>query len=190
MTYTVVTNEQLPHLGGNVLEGDPYTFTPNVWNYMIDRFSVRSVLDLGSGLGYSASFFHKKGCQVVAVDGLEENCKNAKYPTVNIDLTNDYVKCHVDLVHCQEVVEHIDEQYLENVLRSLSCGRIILMSHALPGQDGYHHVNAQSSEYWIHHLSRYNYHYLPTDTDQVRKIAANENGAFLAMSGLVFSRKD
>lgn len=49
-----------PHLGGNALEGDPASFSPNTWDYLIDRFCVTSVLDLGSGLGHAAEYFHRR----------------------------------------------------------------------------------------------------------------------------------
>jgi hypothetical protein len=48
---TIVGKESEPHLGGNVKEGDPYTFCPQVWSYVIERFGIDSVLDLGSGVG-------------------------------------------------------------------------------------------------------------------------------------------
>ena len=74
-TYSGVTlmgSKDKPHLGGNVLEGDPYTFCPRVWSYVIERYAIRSVLDLGSGIGYSADFFHRKGLRTIAVDGLSD----------------------------------------------------------------------------------------------------------------------
>ena len=45
------------HLGGNINEGDPYTYCPTVWNYLIDRFCIKSVMDLGSGRGHCANYF-------------------------------------------------------------------------------------------------------------------------------------
>lgn len=42
-----MVSQEAPHLGGNIAEGDPFTFAPKVWDYLIKRFAVRSVLDLG-----------------------------------------------------------------------------------------------------------------------------------------------
>src|SRR6516164_8232178 len=89
-TYSGVTfmgSKAKPHLGGNVLEGDPYSFCPRVWSYVIERFAISSVLDLGSGIGYAADFFYRKGLRTIAVDGLLENVKMALHPTVCHDLT-------------------------------------------------------------------------------------------------------
>lgn len=181
-----VKSDLCSHLGGNILEGDPLTFAPNVWDYVISRFGIKSVLDIGSGVGYSANYFFNKGMKVVAIDGLPENTQNAIYPTVEFDLTKGIVKCRVDLVHCQEVVEHINEEYLDNVLRSLTAGKFILLTNALPGQGGFHHVNEQQTEYWIKHLERYNCHLLHEDTRRIRAIALAEGAKYLADTATIF----
>ena len=187
---TTIEEGSSPHLGGNAVEGDPFSFCPKVWEYMISRFSVTSMLDLGSGLGYSANHFHSRGVKVVAVDGLLSNTKKAFFPTLHVDLTKGSVETTVDLVHCQEVVEHIHERFMENIVSSLKCGRFILMSHALPGQGGYHHVNEKPPEYWIAQLQRQNCEVLVEDTNRVRKLAASEGATYLAKTGLVFHNRD
>lgn len=183
---TIVNSRDKPHLGGNVREGDPYTFCPRVWSYVIERFAISSVLDLGSGVGYAADFFYRKGLRTIAADGLSDNVKKALYPTVCHDLTKSALVTSVDLVHCQEVVEHIDKRYLENVLLTLCCGRIILMTHALPRQGGHHHVNERSDQYWIKHLSRRGYNFLREDTKRIRILAKSERAAYMHASGLIF----
>lgn len=183
-------NEQNPHLGGNVVEGDPFTFSPRVWDYMISRFALNSVLDLGCGRGYSSAYFYRKGLHVLAVDGLPENIEHSVFPALQVDLTQSSVNCKVDLVHCQEVVEHIEEKYLDNLIRSLACGKIILMTHAVPGQEGYHHVNLQPTEYWINNLASYNCHVLEEDTTRVRAIASQEGASYLAATGLVLANRN
>jgi len=183
----VAKDSAVAHLGGNIQEGDPFTFAPSVWDYLISRFAIRSVLDLGAGLGYSSHYFQRAGTQVIAVDGLEFNVKNSIYPSILVDLTVSHVFCKVDLVHCQEVVEHIEEKYLENVLKSLACGKFIVMTNALPGQDGHHHVNCQPTEYWIKHLSRYGCELMAEETNRVRKLAEKDNAHYLARTGIVLT---
>ena len=179
----------LGHLGGNIPNGDISSFCPKAWDYVIDRFCIESVHDLGSGEGYSALYFHRRGLKVLATDGLPQNVQRAFYPTICHDLKQGPVKTSVDLVHCQEVVEHIEEQYLENLLSSLATGRIVLMTHAIPGQGGYHHVNEQPEQYWIKHMERYGYKPLWDDITTVRQLAAEENGKrYMAKTDLVFAR--
>lgn len=182
-----VIDDSNPHLGGNIKEGDPATFAPSVWDYVISRLAITSVLDLGSGMGYAANYFFNRGCKVIAVDGLDINCKNAVYPTVQCDLTKSSVSCLVDLTHCQEVVEHIEEQYIDNLLSSLACGKFILMTFATPGQGGHHHVNEQNADYWINHLKRYNYSLMQEDTNRIRQLASNDGAVFLSRTGMLFS---
>lgn len=188
MTYAGLlgaVDADAPHLGGNVIEGDPFTHSPSVWDYLIQRFALRSVLDLGSGRGYAARWFHRAGMEVIAVEGLRENCEKAVYPTLQTDLTRGSVVCRVDLVHCQEVVEHIEERYLEHLLASLTCGRYIVMTHAVPGQGGHHHVNEQPTEYWIQHLKRHGCEVLVEDSNRIRTLAARDGAKYLAQTGIV-----
>lgn len=193
MSYSGLTplnDESLKHLGGNISEGDPFTYAPLVWDYLIKRFAINTVLDLGSGMGYAANYFNKAGLKVLAVDGMPENCKQAIYPTLQIDLVNLKVLTRVDLVHCQEVVEHIEEKYLGNLMQSLTCGRIIVMTNALPGQGGYHHVNEKPTEYWIENMSKYNCEVLIEDTNRIRKLAQLDGAKYLAQTGLVLANKN
>lgn len=176
-----------PHLGGNVAQGDPFTFSPSVWEYAINRFALTSVLDLGSGMGYAAEFFFRRGMRVIAADGLRENVRHAIYPTMKVDLCRSAVQCRVDLVHCQEVVEHIEEKYLDNLLSSLCCGKYVLLTHALPGQLGHHHVNLQPREYWVEHMARRGYSCLEEDSERIRRLASAEGARYVATSGLLFA---
>jgi SAM-dependent methyltransferase len=176
-----------PHLGGNLKEGDPWSFCPTVWDYVIGRFAIESVLDIGSGAGHAAAWFHRKGLRVIAVDGLLENVHASAYPATCHDITVAPVVARVDLVHCQEFVEHIEEQYIGNLLASLTAGRVILMTHALPGQNGYHHVNERPMEYWVGHLHRSGCALLREDTNRVRALASRDGADYMARTALVFS---
>lgn len=189
MNYRVAQDNNQPHLGGNLIEGDAWTFCPGVWNYVIDRFAVKSVLDLGCGLGYSSQYFNRQGLDVIAVDGMIDNIHRSIHPSILFDLTKNYVTTRVDLVHCQEVVEHIEEKYIDNLLKSLTCGKFILMTNALPGQGGYHHVNEQPIEYWIDHLKKYNCEYMAEDTARIRRIAEQEGAVWMARTGTIYANR-
>lgn len=185
-----VSDDAQAHLGGNVVEGDPFTYAPLVWDYLIRRFAVQSVLDLGSGMGYSAAYFYNAGIKVIAAEGLEQNCESAVFPTILCDMTLAPVKCKVDLVHCQEVVEHIEEVYLDNLIKSLCCGKYVLMTNALPGQGGHHHVNEQPTEYWIEKMSQYGCEVLLEDSNRIRELAAQDGAIYLAKTGLVLANRN
>lgn len=193
-TYAGMRLAQGGHVGGNIIEGDPLTFAPSVWTYMIERFSVRSVLDLGCGAAFSSRWFASKGLDVLAVDGFRDNIERSVFPAVQIDLTKMAVATRVDLVHCQEVVEHVEEAFIDNVLASLACGRVVLMTHALPHPQGlaqgHHHVNEKPPEYWFAAMARVNCHVLPEDTNRVRRLAVAEGAKYLAETGLVLANRN
>jgi len=175
-----------PHLGGAIKGGDPFSYCPSVWDYVIGRFGVESVLDLGSGAGNASDYFFRKGLKVIAVEGLEESVLTSIFPALRHDITKDPVVTRVDLVHCQEVVEHIEERFLDYLLASLMCGRVILMTHAPPGEDSHHHVNLQPSEYWIDHMTKRGCSYLYEDSLRVRRLAENDGAVYMNRTGMVF----
>ena len=182
-----IIDETAPHLGGNTAEGNPFAYACAVWDYVIDRFAIHSVLDLGSGLGYSSDYFFRKGLRVIAVDGLEQNVHKAIFPTIQLDLTRASVISRVDLVHCQELVEHLHEAHVPNLLASLQSGRFVLMTHAVPGQPGHHHVNLQPTEYWIQQMEQAGFSHLVEDSNRIRRLAQREGADYFANTGLLFA---
>lgn len=181
---TVVLDENKPHLGGNSVENNPNTFSPDSWKYVIDKYNIKSVLDVGSGYGHAASWFAEYGMNTYAIDGLEENVQNAKHPTELVDLTEQSYTVDVDMVHCVEVVEHVDEQYLDNLLTTMCCGKYIFMTHGLPKQRGHHHVNNQRPEYWINHLKERGFEQVEEDSVKIRELSGD--GKHIRESGMVF----
>jgi SAM-dependent methyltransferase len=188
--HTFATDPADPSLGGNLIGGDPDTYHPALWNYLLDEFGVQSVLDVGCGEGHCVRYFNDAGVKAFGVDGLKQNIERAVAPIELHDLREGPYVLPVDLVHCCEVVEHIEEIYLDNLLRTLSNGAVIAMTHALPGQDGYHHVNCQPEEYWIGKLEAYGYEFLPQQTREAKdRIVASGTWTYFVQSGLVFRRR-
>ena len=40
------------HLGGFFIEKDPATYMPTLWSYIIDKYNIKSVIDVGCGMGH------------------------------------------------------------------------------------------------------------------------------------------
>ena len=73
-------------------------------------------------------------------------------------------------------------------LDTLANGRIVAITHALPGQGGHHHVNCQPAEYWIEKMAARGYR-LTQGYETFRRIS--EPGGYptyFQASGLVFIR--
>ena len=181
-----ITNKQKPHLGGNLLDGDHWTWSPLVWQYIIKTYDIERMTDVGSGMGHVAKWFSEHGVTTLAIDGLEENSTQALYPTVLHDIVDGPFICPTDLVLCVELVEHVEERYLDNLLTTMCQGKFILMTHATPGQSGWHHVNCQPSEYWINHLENKGYTLSVKDTAIIQELATKDHAHHFVRSGMFF----
>jgi len=184
-----VTDDNALHLGGNKLNGDPCTFCPSSWQYIFDTYNVKTAIDLGSGLGYSAQWMQKTGITVTAVDGLDYNVENSLVPAIKHDLTKGPLQHKtVDFVNCIEVVEHIEEEYVDNLMQSLTLGNFALITHAVPGQKGWHHVNCQPSSYWINKFKEKGFELLEDESKKIQKLAELDGAKHIARNGMLFKR--
>lgn len=181
----LVIDDKLPHLGGNILEGDDATFEPKLWEWLLTKYKIKSVLDVGCGCGYSTKYFRSLGCITIGLDGLLENITQCNMPAIWLDITKTRLNLDIDLVWCCEVVEHIEEIYLENLLGLLHSGKILTVTHAGIGQGGYHHVNCKTTSYWIQILESIGMQYLNDETKEARNIA---QGFHFKERGLIFRR--
>ncbi len=190
-SHEVVKDGSKPHLGGNYLGGDPLTFTPELWKWLVERLKIRSVLDVGCGTGEALREFAALGCSVVGLEGLDENVKAcAPYPVIVHDLTEGPFRLSpVDLVWASELVEHVEEQYVPNLLGTFKSGKYVAITHAEPGEDGYHHVNCQPAEYWIERFKEAGFSYLPELTQEARDQVPDASMHF-KRSGLIFRNND
>jgi SAM-dependent methyltransferase len=186
------------HLGGYIHGGDPGTWCPQLWSWVVREFGVQSVLDVGCGEGHSTKFFHALGCEALGVDGCQQAIEDSVIPgcVVRHDfcqgpfLTD---RCY-DLIWSCEFLEHVKREFVPNVLKTFaSSAKVILITHAFPGQeDGHHHVNCRPSSYWIRQIEALGFHCHVARTRQARTITLADYPGInhFARSGLVFVRRD
>jgi SAM-dependent methyltransferase len=182
------------HLGGFVIAdqdhpvGDRGTYERRIWSYVFPVLRIGSVLDVGCGQGFAVEYLAGRGYRVLGIDG--SNLAKELNRRPDLFLQHDFVTgpCAIqsspfDAIWCCEVVEHVAERYLPHVLDTFrsSGARYLFMTHAYPGQKGYHHVNCQGPEYWIRHLNRVGFAHKPLLTRFTRQFA---KGFF--RRGLVF----
>ena len=182
----IVVEKGQEHLGGNFRHGDTNSITPFLWRYLIERFAVRTLLEIGAGEGHALSFFHRLGVIAHGIDGLDRNVRNAKFPIALHDIAKGPYVFPCDMTYCVEVVEHIEEAYVDNLVTTLANAPVIVMTHGLPGQLGHHHVNNQPQEYWVDKLEQRGYR-LSIDNEKFKEIARSENSdSYFSISGFVF----
>ena len=179
MNRIIVADPAAPWLGGNIKGGDDMTFAPEIWDYLIQQFKPKSICDVGCGEGYLMKYFADKGIDVFGIDGMAENKQNAPLEVKDKIFVHDYT-CgvgpvyDVDMVISCEFVEHIEAQYILNyILQFINCD-ILVLTHALPDQPGYHHVNCQTSEYWINLMKAFHFRPLIIPIRQARQLAENK----------------
>lgn len=188
MTKTT-TIETPAHLGGFKPGGDPATWFPKLWRWLVRELEVGSMIDVGAGEGLTVRYFEMLGVDAVGVEGTEQpdqpRLVQHDYTTGPYDPGRMF-----DLGWCCEFVEHVDESYEQNWLTTLACGRIVLLTHGEPGQPGHHHVNLHYAPYWVGRLAEHGLYFDEALTIKTRELAAVNPSPWnhYKRSGLAFRR--
>ena len=125
---TQVVSISKPHLGGYIPGSDQATLVQPLWRHFHDELGCRTVLDVGCAEGHTIQHMIAMGYEAVGVEGLAKALERSPCPERIIihDLTEKpYLADQpYDFVWCSEVVEHIDEAYVGNVVLTLAgnCG--------------------------------------------------------------------
>lgn len=179
-------NELPDHLGGQ--NGKSWTDDGSLnimWN-----LGCRKMLDVGCGFGGQVKLAESLGWESYGVDG-----DWTVLPKESNFHLNDYTKgsptltYEVDLIWCVEFLEHVEEKYMDNYMSTFqdSKAKYLIVTHAVPGQAGHHHVNCQEEDYWLDAFKRYGFEYDEILTKQIREESTMKK-PFVARTGLVFKR--
>lgn len=165
------------HLGGCVRGGDNDTWDAKIWDILIQRYSVRSIIDVGCGEGWSTKYFKDQGLDVLGVEGSQKVIDGS----VNKELLvcHDYTKGpfvpdkSYDAVWTCEFVEHVEPEYVSNFLETFKCAKHIFMTYSEPqwSTGGYHHVNCQNQDYWNMKLKEIGFQFDENISMELRALA-------------------
>lgn len=186
------------HLGGYIKDGDPATFYPELWRWLVEDYGVRSVVDVGCGEGHALQFFRDLDCKVKGIDGIQQDdpsifrwdYSRLEWPHYGDLSNNPPGGWKFDLAWCCEFVEHVEERYIPNFLATFQCADLVLMTHAFPGQPGHHHVNLQEPNYWKGVMAAIGYEHDDVLTAATRELASENKSPWnhFLRSGMAFRR--
>lgn len=162
------------HLGGCYPEGDGNTSMKDVWGWLAVEYNLQSLVDVGCGYGHAMQFFEDYMISCEGVEGYQPAIygKVCRSPILDHDYTNGKLPeaktRQWNLAWCAEVLEHIEEQYLPNLMHTFKACEHVCATHALPNQHGHHHVNCQTTDYWVNQFQQIGFEYDSANTDKLR----------------------
>jgi hypothetical protein len=121
---------------------------------LLQYFPVRSVVDIGCGIGTWLKVFEENGVQhILGVDGPHIDpamlvIQSKEFLAVDLRTELRLVDRY-DLAMSLEVAEHLPEELSTSFVTKLTeAAPIVLFSAAIPGQPGVQHINMQWQDYW------------------------------------------
>lgn len=169
------------HLGGFIAENDPATFTPNLWQTICLEYNIKSVIDVGCGMGYAIGEM-LKFAECVGIDGSTYVQYHSKWSGL-IELFDFSIAKYLptrtfDLAWSSEFLEHVEEKYIENYIEIFKNSQYAAITYADIGQDGHHHVNCQPKQYWIDLFESHGLQFLDKDTENLKTVAKIDGHIF------------
>lgn len=149
---------------------------PHIVRYIKKMLNPRTCLDLGCGTGVYVEEFNNQGVKTIGIEGnlaVKPILKTLAERVIFHDLRAPLnLKDRYELVMCIEVIEHIDEIYLEVLLHNLTnfTDKWLLIT---TGADSHgtnrEHLNEQPFEYWLDKITARGFTYKEAETMALRK---------------------
>lgn len=149
----------------------------------------KSVIDVGCGPAWYLRYLHDIG--FIDLLGIEGTPQNFEYGNVVLhDLSTPIPFQNKGNVISLEVGEHIPEEYSQTFLDNLCalCNGKLILSWAIPGQDGIGHVSCRHNIWVIREMERRGFELLVDDTLTVRTVVEDRVGYF-RNTLMIFKRK-
>lgn len=168
--------EPLTHIDGGALR------------FIKNKFDIKSMIDVGCGSGGMVQLAQELNMDALGVDGDWSFERDVPFELHDYENGPFIPDREFDLCYSCEFVEHVWEKYRQNFFDTFKSAKYLLITHAPPGQGGYHHVNEQPAEYWIDALEADGWEYDAETTREVRW-ASTMRMFFMRENGLFFVRK-
>ena len=159
---------------------------------MVDYIGMKSLLDVGCGIGISTSWFVLHGLDYVhcvegSHDAVEKSLlpglkdtghvpKNTTYGLTEHDFSRGpwWPDRTVDVAWAVEFAEHVSRHYQQNYFTAFRKSALIFMTHSHWG--GWHHVEVHQNEWWIERMEMMGFVYSSSLTEAMHKKAKQDTG--------------
>lgn len=163
------------HLGGSYEQGDSNTIMLDCWGYLICKYDLKSMIDVGCGFGHSLDFFSRHLVSSRGFDGDPNTIDRG--PMKDLITLHDFTKGPVpidedavfDLGWSAEFLEHVEGVYMPNYMALFQKCKHVCLTHGEPGQPGHYHVTLIPDSEWIAHFTHYGFRFDPEETALLRK---------------------
>lgn len=166
------------HLGGFTVFDD-MGVSPATWKYMIERYGVKSLLDVGCGRGISTLWFLKHGVDVLCAEGSHDAVMQSLLPDPeNQIVEHDFSRGPwwpdktYDAVWSVEFLEHVNRQFHFNYITAFRKCALLFVTSSRNG--GWHHTEVHMDDWWIRKYESYGFRYSKELTDEIRSVASQE----------------
>ena len=176
------------HLGGH----NGLTHLDNgALEWAISKLKINSILDVGCGPGGMVELANSLGLDAHGIDGdyTLERYDGSKFTIHDFTKGPALINKRYDLTWSCEFVEHVYEEYIPNFATTMALSKYMIMTYAPVGHTGYHHVNCNTEEYWIHTMLEYGFVYDSNLTNELRKhstMGRKKKHQFVKNTGLLF----
>lgn len=146
------------------------------------------VVDFGAGDGFYSGYLQDLGFRVMPIEGNRSTAVNASN-VMQWDLTKPLGLCFYHNSICLEVGEHIpaefEQVFIDNIANNTK-GKLVL-SWAIPDQEGYFHVNCKPNEWVIEQFENKGFNFLPEATESARAVI-EERRKYFRQTLMVFEK--
>ena len=143
------------HLGGH---GNKTWTDRGALEFLAAEVGAKTYLDIGCGPGGQLEIATHLGLKGLGIDGdhtLEYNSDLtvqihdfSSGPLDKDDMIYVPKSGYFDIGWTVEFLEHVDEEFIPNFMKPLTLCKYVVMTHAIPGLGGHHHVNERHFDYW------------------------------------------
>jgi hypothetical protein len=149
--------------------------------YIVDTLSIKSMVDVGCGPGGMVVLAREIGLDAYGIDGDH---------SVRPDLFHNFDSGPlavglVDLAWSVEFLEHIEEQYLDNVFSVFDKCKYVFCTHN--EKPGPWHFNCKPNDYWIEVFKKHGFTYDWFLTAEIKKHSTMER-EFIQNSGQLYRK--